>query len=255
MREPGIRLVAQLGHLVDHREEVAWVGEIVVRIDVRHAAVVPVGERRQRRHLRDQANHLDVAQPLILDRMRLGVKRRQRADRRQQHPHRMRVVPEAVHELLDVLVHERVVGDQVRPLLQLLPLRELAVDQQVRNLEVGRALGQLLDRIASVLEDPPIAVDIRHRRPARRRRHVRRVQVISPKSSSWVLMLRSSVARIVPSSIGTSYRLPVRLSVTVNVSVGMAVAVASACGFSLTVVMALSSRVLTQRALAQATSA
>ena len=68
-------------------------------------------------------------------------------------------------------------------------------------------------------------------------------------------MLRSSVARIVPSSIGTSYCLPVRLSVTVNVSVGMAVAVASACGFSLTVVMALSSRVLTQRALAQATSA
>src|SRR5579875_1865853 len=38
-----------------------------------------------------------------------------------------------------------------------------------------------------------------------------------PKSSSWTLILRSSVARIVSSSIGISYCLPVRLSVTVSV--------------------------------------
>src|SRR6476619_4706297 len=39
-----------------------------------------------------------------------------------------------------------------------------------------------------------------------------------PKSSSCVLILRSSVALMVPSSIGTSYCFPVRLSVTVRVS-------------------------------------
>src|SRR3984957_13138272 len=42
--------------------------------------------------------------------------------------------------------------------------------------------------------------------------------VINPKSSSSVLILRNSVARMVPSSIGISYCLPVRLSVTVRVS-------------------------------------
>src|SRR3990172_3343676 len=37
---------------------------------------------------------------------------------------------------------------------------------------------------------------------------------MSPKSSSSVLILRSSVARIAPSAIGISYVCPVRLSVT-----------------------------------------
>src|SRR2546425_2923605 len=40
---------------------------------------------------------------------------------------------------------------------------------------------------------------------------------INPKSSSETLIFRRSIARITPSSIGISYCLPVRLSVTVNV--------------------------------------
>src|SRR5258706_11725826 len=42
--------------------------------------------------------------------------------------------------------------------------------------------------------------------------------VIKPKSSSDALIFRSSMALIVPSAIGTSYCLPVRLSVIVRVS-------------------------------------
>src|SRR6266850_2045920 len=42
--------------------------------------------------------------------------------------------------------------------------------------------------------------------------------VISPKSSSPVLIWRRSIARIVPSLIGSSYFFPVRLSRTVSVS-------------------------------------
>src|SRR3954451_17697627 len=45
---------------------------------------------------------------------------------------------------------------------------------------------------------------------------------MTPKSSSLTLMLRSAVARIVPSSIGTSYVLPVRLSVIVRESAAVA---------------------------------
>ena len=57
-------------------------------------------------------------------------------------------------KLLDVLVHERVDRDLVRPLVELRLRRQLAVDEQVGDLEVGRLLGELLDRIAAVLEDP-----------------------------------------------------------------------------------------------------
>src|SRR5260370_42689033 len=42
--------------------------------------------------------------------------------------------------------------------------------------------------------------------------------VIRPKSSSWTLIFRRSIARIVSSVIGTSYVFPVRLSVMVRVS-------------------------------------
>jgi hypothetical protein len=46
---------------------------------------------------------------------------------------------------------------------------------------------------------------------------------MTPKSSSSTLMSRSAVARIVPSSIGTSYVRPVRLSVIVSESDAVAV--------------------------------
>src|SRR3954447_1900280 len=45
---------------------------------------------------------------------------------------------------------------------------------------------------------------------------------MTPKSSSLTLMSRSAVARTVPSSIGTSYDLPVRLSVIVSESEAVA---------------------------------
>src|SRR3954466_4446993 len=45
---------------------------------------------------------------------------------------------------------------------------------------------------------------------------------MSPKSSSETLMSRSAVARTVPSSTGTSYVLPVRLSVIVRESEAVA---------------------------------
>ena len=137
--QPGIRLVLELGHLVEHVEEVAGVAQVVVRIDVRLPHRVPERERRERRHLRDQADHVEVAELLVVDLVRVGIERRQRAGRREQHPHRVRVVAEALHEALDVLVHERVDRDLVRPLVELRLVRELAVDEQVGDLEVGRA--------------------------------------------------------------------------------------------------------------------
>ena len=173
--QPRIRLVLELGHLVEHVQEVAGVAQVVVRIDVRLPHVVAERERRQRRHLRDQPDHVGVADVLVLDLRRVGIERRQRGHRRAQHPHRVRVVAVALHELLDVLVHERVDRDLVRPLVELRLVRQLAVDEQVGDLEIGRLLGELLDRIAAVLQDALVAVDVRDRRATRRRVHERRV--------------------------------------------------------------------------------
>src|ERR1019366_6553337 len=48
-------------------------------------------------------------------------------------------------------------------------------EEQVGDLQIGRLLGQLLDRVSAVLEDALLAVDEGDRRPARRRGHERRV--------------------------------------------------------------------------------
>ena len=158
--QPRIGLVGELGHLVHHRQEVARVVQGVVRIDVRLAHVVPEGERGQRGHLREQPDDLGLADVIVVDLVGVGVERREGAHRGHEHPHRVGVVAEALHEVLDVLVHERVDRDLVCPLGQLCCSRQSAVNQQVGDLQVSRVLAQLLDRIAAVLQDPGLAVDV-----------------------------------------------------------------------------------------------
>ena len=89
-----------------------------------------------------------------------GIERRQRADRADEHPHGVRVVPEALEERLDVLVEHRVERDLVRPLFQLGGGRQLAAENQIRRLEEVAALRQLLDGIAAVHQDALVAVDV-----------------------------------------------------------------------------------------------
>ena len=74
--------------------------------------------------------------------------------------HRVRVVLEALHELLDVLVQHRVERDLARPRLLLRRGRQLAEQDQVRGLEEVALLGELLDRIAAVEQDALVAVDV-----------------------------------------------------------------------------------------------
>jgi len=77
------------------------------------------------------------------------------------HAHGVGVVVEALHETLShVLVDERVVRDVVTPLLELGRGRKLTVDQEVRDLQIARRFGQLLDRIAAVAEDAVLAVQL-----------------------------------------------------------------------------------------------
>ena len=154
-----VRRVLHLGGLEHHVEEVARVRQIVVRVRVRQAHRMAVGERRQRGCLRDQAEDLVAARGLVLDVLRFGIEGRQRRHRADEHPHRVGVVMEAVDELLDALVHDRMVRDAEHPRIELGRGGQLAVQQQVGRLEEGAPFGQLLDRVSPVAQDALVAVD------------------------------------------------------------------------------------------------
>ena len=110
------------------------------------------------------------------DLVRLRVERAEGGERRDEHPHRVGVVVEPVDEALaHVLVDERVVRDVVRPLLELRLVRQLAVQEEVGDLDVRRGLGELLDRVAAVAQDAVVAVEVRDVGAAGRRRQVGRV--------------------------------------------------------------------------------
>ena len=113
---------------------------------------------------------------VVEDVLGVEVEGAERGERRDEHPHRVGVVVEPVDEpLAHVLVDERVVGDVVGPRLQLRLVGQLAVQQEVGDLEVRRVLGELLDGIAAVAQDAGVAVEVGDLRLARRRRQVGRV--------------------------------------------------------------------------------
>src|SRR5947208_3526962 len=78
----------------------------------------------------------------------------------------MGVVMEPIDEFLDAFVDDRVVGDVVYPRIELRRGGQLAVEQHVRRFQERAPLGQLLDRIAAVAQDPLVAVDVADRAAA-----------------------------------------------------------------------------------------
>ena len=163
--EHGVGFEVPGSHAVEHAEEVARVGELVLRIDVGQPPMMPVCESRQRGHLRDQPCDLGPAYRRIVDLLRLGVEGRQRGDRADHHPHRVRVVAERLQQLRHVLVHIRMERHVVHEAIELVLRRELALEDQVGDLEERAALGELLDRVSAVPEDALPSVDERDRAP------------------------------------------------------------------------------------------
>jgi hypothetical protein len=114
-----VRRVRRLRHPEHHLEEVRGVAQLVVRPDIRQPLAVAVRVGGDGRHLADQPEHLEVTVVDVADGLRFRIEGRQRADGAEEHAHRMRVVVEAVHELLDVLVDHRVQRDLLAPRLEL----------------------------------------------------------------------------------------------------------------------------------------
>ena len=170
-----VRLVAP-ADLEGHVDEVADVAEVVAREDVRQPAAVAEHPGRDGGELRDQAHALQAAALLVADLLRVRVEGRERGDGAEQHPHRVRVVAEAVEELRHVRVHVGVEAHLLLPRLELVARRQLALEQEPRRLEEARVLGELLDRVAAVAQDAGVAVD--ERDPAARRGGVEEGRVV-----------------------------------------------------------------------------
>jgi hypothetical protein len=77
------------------------------------------------------------------------------------------VVAKALEELLHVRVDVRMDPDVLLELGEVRVRGELALEEQVRGLEKPRLLGELLDRVAPVAENPRVAVDVGDGAPAR----------------------------------------------------------------------------------------
>jgi hypothetical protein len=72
----------------------------------------------------------------------------------------MRVVVEAAQEVLQRLMHHRVMGDFVVERGEFGLRGQFAVHQQVGHLEEAGLLGQLLDRVAAIQQHAGLAIDV-----------------------------------------------------------------------------------------------
>ena len=158
--ERRVRRVLRLGHPEHHREEVADVAEVVVRIDVRQPAAVPVRPRRRssapwRSAGRSVASRISGSSTCLAS-GRTSTARPQRAD---EHSHRMRVVAEAsINFLMFSWRKVWCVMSSVQPASSAL-VGSSPCTSRYAVLQVRAFLGQLLDRVAAVAENAPVAVD------------------------------------------------------------------------------------------------
>ena len=184
--EDRVGLEAGSADLPHHRQEVLAEAQRRRRGGRTASPTVKRWRGGERRHLGDQAHDLELAVLGVGDVLGLRVEGRERRDRGDEHPHRVGALVEAGDEPLDeLLVDEGVTGDVGVPGGQLCCCRQLAVGQQVGDLEVGGLLGELLDRVAPVLEDPGLAVDEGDRALAQRRRREARGRRTRRRGAAW----------------------------------------------------------------------
>jgi hypothetical protein len=96
----------------------------------------------------------------VMDVGAVVIEGRERADQARHHGHRVRVAPEAAQEELHLLVDHRVVGDGLDEAVALGLVGQLAIEQQVADLEEVAVRGQLLDGVAAVQQLALVAVDV-----------------------------------------------------------------------------------------------
>ena len=130
--------------------EVGGVAELVARIGEGLALRVLVGHGHQCRHLGDEPDGGHVAVLFLADVERVVIERSQCTHAGHQHRHRVGVTTEAAEEADHLLVQHGVVRDDIVEVGLLLGRGQLALQQQVADIEVVAVLGQILDGIAAI---------------------------------------------------------------------------------------------------------
>ena len=153
----GARLAFGRALAPQHREEVLGVRELGIRLDGRELLAQAVVAGDDRRQLRDQRRRLPPV-VLAVDRRLGGICEREQRGGRAEHLHRRDVVRVAVDERARV-ARQLTLRELFLEGAQLLLARQLALEQEVRDLLVGRMLGEIGDVVAAVAEDAVLGVD------------------------------------------------------------------------------------------------
>jgi hypothetical protein len=159
-RQDRVHLIVLRRHREAHAQEVLRIALVVARIHERLTDRIFERARRDRGHLGDHPVRGDFALHRVMDVGAVVVEGRQRAHRAHHDRHRVGVAAEAREELVELLVQHGVVGDVALELLVFGRRRQLAVQQQVADLEEARLLGQLADRVAAVQQRALVAVNV-----------------------------------------------------------------------------------------------
>ena len=107
----------------------------------------------------------------IVNAERVFVVGRESGDGARQNGHRMRAVRERVEESAEVFVQEGVPADALVECGELVDARQITVDEEIGHLEIGRAFGNILDRVSAVPQDALVAIDVGDRTLGRRGVH------------------------------------------------------------------------------------
>ena len=164
-----VDLVGLVGHAEGQADEVLDVGALRVGVEQRQADGAPGDVADHRGHLGQQQHGGELALVGVVRVEGVLVVGGQARDPRLEDRHRVTRGGEGGEEAAEVLVQEAVARDATLHTLEGLAVGQLAVDEEVGDLQEGRGLGQLLDRVAAVAQDPGRAVDVGDLRGARRR--------------------------------------------------------------------------------------
>ena len=156
----GIHLVRRSRQPKHHLEEVAAVAQVVRGVDRRVPHVVLVRLRSQCRQLGDEAVH----GPLNVDDgpvgvLRFRIERAEARDHRTQHPHWVSTLRKRLEEAIHILVHQRVVGNAILERIELLRRGQLSINQEKSDLKKGCVFRELINAVATVMQDAILAVE------------------------------------------------------------------------------------------------
>ena len=126
----------------------------------RQAAQASIGERREHRHLGDQAHRGGGSVGFDGDVEPVVVFGRQRAGERRHHPHRMRLLGEQPRHLAHPRRQRPRLPDRFPERALRGGTRQLAAQQQLAEFKEVRTGGQLLDGIAAMQQHAGVAVDV-----------------------------------------------------------------------------------------------